>query len=146
MRALFAAVIITLGLAAATPARAADLVEPGPAGEIEAGQMHYAGGSFDGVRAGEVLIYDDQPGVIRRAWWLAPWRHRHYFPARGERPVLGRLEDLSARSEVHPAKTFYRSWSNVALFVPPPPPPVRARARALDDEGMPRRPRTPVQP
>jgi hypothetical protein len=126
MRALFAAamMVTALGVAGTTPAAAADLVEPGPT---------------HGVRAGEVLLYDFQPGVITRAWWLAPWRHRHYFPTHGKHPVLGRLEDLSARRKVQPAKTFYRSWSNVALFVPPPPP-------VLDREGVPRHPRAPVQP
>ena len=28
----------------------------------------------------QVVIYDDEPGVVIRRWWLPPWRDRHYYP------------------------------------------------------------------
>ncbi len=28
----------------------------------------------------QVAIYDDEPGVVVRRWWLPPWRNRHYYP------------------------------------------------------------------
>jgi hypothetical protein len=67
-----------------------------------------------------------------RPYWLAPWRHRHYFPHNGKKPQIGRVEDLSAPSYRHKAaETFRRSWSNSSVFaqelVPMP-------ARRLDVE------------
>jgi len=148
MRALFAAAVVMFGVAGVIPARAADLVEPGAVigdGSIDGGLMPYAGYSVDGVRAGPVIIYDVQPGVIRRTWFLSPWHHHHFFPATGEKPRSGRREDLSARSDVQPAESFYRSWSTNDLF-PYRRAPVRVRARALDDEGVARIPQAPEKP
>ena len=60
-----------------------------------------------------VWLYDDEPGVVVRAYWHAPWRYHHYFPATGIRPRIGRYENLSAVSRPpKPAKTYRRSWSN----------------------------------
>jgi len=147
MRALFAAAVVMLGIAVAVPARAADLVEPGVGvGDIDGGQMNYRGWSIHGVRAAPVILYDIQPGVVTRTWFLSPWHHHHYFPATGEKPRSGRLEDLSARSDVQPAESFYRSWSTNDLVPHWRRPPVRVHARALDDEGVARIPQAPVKP
>jgi plasmid stabilization system protein ParE len=71
-----------------------------------------------------------------RAYWLAPWRHHHYFPHTGKRPVIGRAENLSAkRSAPQPAKTFQRSWSTASALLSEPP---RGRVRPLDAEPAPR--------
>jgi hypothetical protein len=62
-------------------------------------------------------VYDDQPGVVVRAYWRAPWRDYHYFPATGMRPRIGRYENLSSVSRPpKPAKTFRRAWSNEWAF------------------------------
>jgi len=147
MRALFAAAVLTLGIAGVIPACAADLIEPGAGiGEIDGGQMSGRGWSFHGVRAGPVILYDVQPGVVTRTWFLSPWHHRHYFPATGEKPRIGRDEDFSVRSDVQPAESFYRVWSTNDLFVHERRP-IRVHARPLDDEGVPRRaPQAPVNP
>jgi hypothetical protein len=71
----------------------------------------------DGRPSAMLWIYDDQPGVVVRAYWRAPWRDHHYFPATGIRPRIGRYENLSGVSRPpKPAKTFRRSWSNEWAF------------------------------
>ena len=142
MRALVALALLTFGIAAAMPARAADLVEPDG--------VSYGGGWALGVRAAPVVLFDYEPGVIVRSYWLSPWRHRHYFPLTGQRPAVGRREDLSATGAVpQPAETFYRAWSTTDLF-PHRVPHIRLRARGLDDEGVPQHggqlPPAPVKP
>jgi hypothetical protein len=137
MRALVAVVLIVL--AAAAPARAADLVE---APDDFSGEVQYDAGGFAGVRAEPVLIYDYQPGVIVRSWWLSPWHQRHYFPTTGVKPKVGRRENLAARYKPVPAQAFYRAWSTNSLFIDLPP----LRAVAIDDEGIPRRRKAPAKP
>jgi hypothetical protein len=39
-----------------------------------------------------LVVYDFEPGVVIRAYWLPPWGHRHYFPATGRAPIYGRRE------------------------------------------------------
>ncbi len=144
MRELVALALLTFGIAAMMPTRAADLVEPDTDG------VAYGGGWSRGVRAAPVELYDYEPGVIVRAYWLSPWRHRHYFPVTGQRPAVGRREDLSATGAVpQPSETFYRAWSTTDLFLHRVPH-IRIRARGLDDEGAARRdgqlPNAPVKP
>lgn len=122
MRAPVAIAIFACGLASslagAGVARAADLAIDSPA--------HFGTGrpSF-GYRAGQVVVYDFEPGVVVRSYWRAPWRHRHYFPSSSERPELGRDEDLSAPSDYpEPARTFRRYWSTSAAFLPETPAPM----------------------
>jgi len=94
--------------------------------------LHY---SAEGRRAGPIIIYDYQPGVYVRAYWRAPWRHRHYFPATGEQPISGRDEDLSARGEgADPAETFTRTWTTSSAFVVEEP---RGRFRVFDGRPAP---------
>jgi hypothetical protein len=100
MRVLLAIALMGFGLAGA--ARAADL----PVGS--------SGGYFAQPQRSEMVwLYDDEPGVVTRAYWSAPWHYRHYFPATGIRPRVGRYENLSAvRRAQKPAKSYHRSWSN----------------------------------
>lgn len=70
-----------------------------------------------GQRAGQIVIYDDQPGVVVRAYWAPPWRNRHYFPVTGTVPDSGRHEDLAApRRHYPPAQSFYREWWTSSVF------------------------------
>lgn len=111
MRVLFAVARIALGIASVTAASAADLVGDYPG--------NYSAGYFSpyGQRAEQLVIYDDQPGVLVRDYWRAPWRNHHYFPATGVPPRIGRYENLSAVGRPpKPAKTFRRSWSNAWAF------------------------------
>jgi len=86
-----------------------------------------------GRRAGPIVVYDYQPGVYVRAYWLAPWRHRHYYPATGEQPLMGRDEDLTARGEAaEPPETFTRTWTTSSAFVVESP-----RGRFRDFERQP---------
>ena len=59
-----------------------------------------------------LIVYDYQPGVIVRSYWLAPWQNRHYFPKTGKRPKVGRLERVTAHKS-SPPQDFYRSWSSL---------------------------------
>jgi hypothetical protein len=106
MRVLSAIAIALLGIAGIMPARAADLrVSP-----------QYRSSWFVGERAGPIVIFDDEPGVVVRPYWLPPWRNRHYFPMAGRRPRLGRHENLAAHTAYRPAQDFYRQWSTRAFM------------------------------
>jgi hypothetical protein len=93
-----AAALAASGFAALTPAAA--------------GSRQAAWDDRDVERAAPVVIYDDQPGVVVRPYWRAPWRYRHYYPHTGVIPRLGRDEDLTAGS-IRPrrAQSFHREWS-----------------------------------
>ena len=124
MRILFAAIVISVSV---TAARAADL-------PIDSSSMYSTYAPALGQRVAPLVIYDYQPGVVVRAYWQAPWRHRHYYPRTGERPEIGRDEDLSAPYEPYkPAKTFKRYWSTTSLLTPPP----RVRARHTEPSQIP---------
>jgi hypothetical protein len=133
MRVLLAVAVIALGIAGAS---AADM----DAADMDMGR----GYSAMGHRSAPLVVYDYQSGVVMRAYWLAPWRHRHYYPTTGKRPRIGRYENLSAVGRPSkPAKTFRRSWSNAWAFEHELP---RASARSPDDQPAPRveqRPQTP---
>jgi hypothetical protein len=108
MRVLVAAILfVALG---STGVRAADH----PVGQL----ANYSNRSFGiGDRTGMLMVYDFQPGVHVRSYWLAPWRHRHYYPRTGVRPKIGRNEHLSAPSHRRmPAATYQRSWSTSAAI------------------------------
>ena len=109
MRARGAIAGLVFGLAGLNVAVAADL-SIGPRDYVSYGAI--------GVRAAPLVIYDYEPGVVVRAYWLPPWRHRHYFPATGKRPRIGRVEHLSVRSVHKPAKTYRRFWSTSSAFLP----------------------------
>ena len=129
MRVVFAVALIVLGIAGVSAASAADL-------SIDRSANYSSRSYAIGQRIAPLVVYDYQPGVLVRAYWLAPWRHRHYFPHTGKQPVIGRAEDLYAkRSTLRPAKTFRRSWSTSSALLSEPP---RGRVRPLDAEPAPR--------
>jgi hypothetical protein len=110
MRVLFAIALLGFGSAGVTAASASDLPIT-HSGSCSAGYVEY------GQPSGTLWSNADQPGVVVRAYWRAPWRHHHYFPASGIPPRIGRYENLSAVSRPpKPAKTFRRSWSNDWAF------------------------------
>jgi hypothetical protein len=121
MRVLFAVALIVLGIAGLKAASAADI-------PIERDSTYSTHSAGPGQRTIPRVFYDYDSGVVVRAYWLAPWRHRHYYPTTGEQPEIGRDEDLSAPSSPpEPPETFYRFWSTSSAFLPelprmePPP-------------------------
>ena len=115
MRSLLATVSTICCLAGVSAASAADLSTDGS----------YARSYATGERAVPLVTYDYQPGVAVRAYWLTPWRNRHYYPFTGERPEIGRDEDLAAPSaRTVPGATFKRYWSTSFMpeqqFASPP--------------------------
>lgn len=108
MRALAGIVGLLAGLAAGG-AGAADLAVTGSAGFSTVG-------AAVGLPAPMLVIVDDEPGVIIRPYWAAPWRHRHYFPAIGHPPRVGRRENLAARYFPKPAHSYHRAWSASSVF------------------------------
>ena len=121
MRAFVAIAILALGVAGITAAAAADLPS-------KRGGSEYSSYSAYGHRAGSIVIVDNQPGVLVRAYWRQPWRNRHYYPTSGEAPDTGRDE---AGGAPEPAENFERYWSTSSTFLrePPrrdlPPPPLK---------------------
>ena len=127
MRVLVAAALIATSVAGVSAARAADLPS------IQSGGYSTRDYAVGGP-AEPLVVYDFEPGVVVRPYWLAPWRHRHYFPATGMRPKIGRKENLSARSSWKPAESYYRFWSTSSAFLPEQP---RGRVRGYDVEPAP---------
>jgi hypothetical protein len=122
MRVVHAIVLTAFCIAGASAASAADL----PVGR----SAHYSAGGFgEGQRTAQLVVYSNEPGVVVRAYWRAPWRNHHYFPRTGKKPGFGRAENLSApRAISKPPATFKRSWSNAQAYQPALP--RRARAKA----------------
>ena len=84
-----------------------------PASATDLGSGTYAFGQ----RAGQIVVYDYQPGVIVRAYWTPPWQGRHYFPVTGNIPRAGRHENLNApRRRYPPPRSFYREWATSSVF------------------------------
>lgn len=106
---------ITICLAAGSAATAADAPAGGPA----AGNGVYVPYI---ARIEPVIVYDYEPGVIVRSYWLPPWQGRHYFPRTGKRPKVGRHEHkMPARQSA--AEDYFRSWAVSSVFAPELPPP-----------------------
>ena len=86
--------------------QAADLP---PTAEHEAGLYS----SASGQRIAPLVIWDDQPGIVTRAYWKRPWDDRHYFPMTGHKPRSGRRESAHRRRvAAAQAEPFYRGWTN----------------------------------
>jgi hypothetical protein len=139
MRASIVIAASLIGLVAgAACARAADLaVEPD-----DGGYDVCCGVAYDPVP--QVVIYDDDPGVVVRRWWLPPWRNRHYYP-HGRVSLKSRISHPGRRSRAAPRSgpRYVRYWTNPQADVTPlidpeyvplpprrypyrPPPPVAA--------------------
>ena len=111
---IFAGFVCSLGAPAAL---AADLSNGGIAGS----NLY----SAYGARIEPIVIYDDQPGVIARSYWYAPWANRHYFPRTGKRPRVGRLEHITTHPNSR-AESYFRLWTASSGY-PIEGPPSRAR-------------------
>lgn len=133
MRAFGAIAGLAFAFAGMTGAGAAGL----PLARGAVGYTHYVA---VGRRAAPVVIYDDQPGVAMRAYWRAPWQDRHYYPATGRRPRIGRLEHVSAHRAPRPAESYYRFWSTSPAIAPELP---RSRVQDFGWEPAPRRMNVP---
>jgi hypothetical protein len=128
MRALGTIAMLLVGIAGISAACAADLPRERAERNIYMYHVPY------GRRVAPLVIYDFQPGVVVRAYWLAPWRHRHYFPFGAAKPEPDFAPANNAPPE--PAETFERYWSTSQNFLRELPP-LRARDQALPDEPPP---------
>jgi hypothetical protein len=126
MRALGIIAILLVGIAGVTAARAADLPRERVERSVITHHVQY------GRRVAPLVIYDFQPGVVVRAYWLAPWRHRHYFPFGYAKPD----PDLAPANDgpPEPAESFERYWSTSQTFLRELPLPLRARDQAPPDD------------
>jgi hypothetical protein len=75
-----------------------------------------------GERPDPVVVYDYEPGVVTRAYWLPPWQHRHYFPFGADRVAVHRPAHRAVRPRR--AESFERYWSTDSFLgdLPPLPP------------------------
>jgi hypothetical protein len=111
VRRVRGACVIIAGLALCAPAQAADL-----GGNFGGGYV------YDGlVRAGPLVEFNFQPGTVLRAYWLPPWGGRHYFPAEGKMPAVGRKEVVTPK-RTSGTRDYNRSWTSfpVDTIVQPP--------------------------
>lgn len=102
--------VLTILLLAATallhaPARAADM----------------SGGWGGAVHAGPFVVYDYEPGIVVRQYWLPPWAGRHYFPSGGKLPVVGRREVIPP-APVSDKRSFRREWTTFPIDTIQTPP------------------------
>jgi hypothetical protein len=126
MRAFIAIAFLVFGVAGIDGAGAADL---GIGGRHHGHYVtHY---SIIGEPATPLIIYDYDPGVVVRAYWLPPWRNRHYFPFGRDKIVK-----THAVRRPKPAQTYWRYWSNDGAFIYGVPP---AALRSFDTAPAPRR-------
>jgi len=127
MRTLKAIAILVFGIAGCVAARAADLPAERAARDVFTHHVPL------GSRVGPIVIYDFQPGVVVRAYWASPWRHRHYFPFGATK------QDADAEpaddGPPQPAESFERYWSTSQTFIRELPP--HARDEAPRDEQLP---------
>lgn len=128
MRAPVVIAVSVAGLVAGTvAARAADL-------EAETSGYDRCCVEYD---PGRVVIFDDEPGVTIRRWWLPPWRNRHYYPHGrwAKKKAESRADDGPrpvARRRSRSARSYARYWTN-------PPADVRDTAPLLGaDTPLPR--------
>lgn len=109
MRTACTSLLIAVAALTCAPARAADL---------EAGSG--AGGPAV-VSAGPFVVYDFEPGIVARAYWVEPWAGRHYYPSGGKLPVVGRREVVTP-APVSERRSFRREWSSFPVDTIQQPP------------------------
>ncbi len=110
MRLLVAIAFLAFGTAAAS---AAD------AHAVRAGHGRFVAHYYPvGRPAGQIFLYDWEPGVVVRAYWLPPWRGHHYFPFGRDRFDVHRASAHWVRPR--PAQDFFRIWSSSSVFEAPP--------------------------
>ncbi len=96
-------------VAGVASARAADL-SLRSSGDVGCCYIGYGG-------VAPVVIIDDQPGVVTRAWWLPPWRNRHYYPRGDAKLKTGSGNHAERYVRPRPAKSFARYWTNPPVYV-----------------------------
>jgi hypothetical protein len=105
VRVVFASFLLVAAALPQAPVRAADL----------------AGVWASAVHAEPFMVYDYDPGIVARAYWLPPWGGRHYFPSSGKAPVIGRHERLGA-APVADKKNYIRDWASFPVDTIEQPP------------------------
>ncbi|MEJ2379416.1 MAG: hypothetical protein P8Y53_25355 [Pseudolabrys sp.] len=88
------------------------------AADLDIGRRAYVVTGYQpvGEPAGQLLVYDWQPGVVVRPYWLPPWHGHHYFPFGRDRWDIHRA---SHWRRPRPAPSYHRYWSASSGFVPP---------------------------
>lgn len=66
--------------------------------------------------AAPVVIYDNQPGVAVRAWWLPPWRNRHYYP-HGREKLRSSHRQQTKYVQPRRAPSYARYWTNPPVYL-----------------------------
>ena len=128
MRALMAIAILFFAIAGVAIAQAADLPDEHAPHNVFTHHVPH------GERVGPIIVYDFQPGVVVRAYWLSPWRHRHYFPFGAEK-IDADTSDNDGPPQ--PAESFERSWSTCDMCGRELSPPLRARDEASPADEQP---------
>jgi len=99
MRTLLAIALIVFGITAGSAARGADVAT----GHTGSYSSRY---SEQGQRSAMLWLYDDQPGVVVRAYWRAPWPlfpgHRRPAPGWSLRKSVRRQSAAEAGEDVSP--------------------------------------------
>ena len=89
------------------------------AADVDQGQ---AGAAPDygpiGQIAGQVIIYDFEPGVVVRAYWLPPWRNQHYFPFGSG--IRTKAPEHAHYVNPQPAPSYHAYRSSSSLIDPQP--------------------------
>jgi hypothetical protein len=83
------------------------------------------------ARIEPLIVYDYQPGVIVRSYWLPPFENRHYFPKTGKRPKVGRHEHKTSGRDAT-AQDYFRAWGVSSVFAPQLPPPLAVLPEAIE--------------
>jgi hypothetical protein len=117
MRAFLAIAVLILSFAGVTAA-----------GAVDAPRDVFTHNVPHGQRVGPIVIYEFQPGVVVRAYWLSPWRNRHYFPFAAAKPNLTPPDDGPPK----PAEDFERSWSTPHSSIRALPPHIERRVQLGD--------------
>jgi hypothetical protein len=124
VRRYVASIVVVVGLFGQTPAGAADL---GAGAGVGWGAA---------VHAEPSVTYDYEPGIVVRAYWLTPWAGRHYYPAAGKMPVVGRREVVEP-AKVSGKTTFHREWSSFPVDTIEQPPLILNQQQYFPSGGAP---------
>jgi len=128
MRVHTAIAVLAFAIAGIVAARAADLPDGHAPRNVFTHHVPL------GHRVGPIVVYDFQPGVVVRAYWASPWRHRHYFPFGADKQDADATPDDGGPPQ--PAESFERYWSTCDTCMRALPP-LRARDEAPADEQQP---------
>lgn len=95
---------------------------PAPAADLDGGhEASLAAGGPAIVSAGPFVVYDFEPGIVARAYWVRPWAGRHYYPSGGKLPVVGRRE-VDTPAPASDKRSYHREWSSFPIDTIQQPP------------------------